>query len=177
MRSDRAGLAGQDPGTDVVFGLGRSDTREDGLFELVIGVDVDGVLAGGDGRGGIFTKIEAGFWDRLRGFPLRGAELPILALIGFFASGHQAEMLWPAKGKIVESKFGSVAVVRIPTFTSADIENAVARVGDDVAAIVKVKSEGCADGGSLWEEDAEGVVTASVKLLFRQAFILEEGKL
>src|SRR4029077_15937050 len=64
----------------------------------------------------------------------------------------------------------------IPTFASANIQDAVAGIGDDIAAIVKVESERCAGGGSLWEEDAESVVTAGAKLLFRQAFVLEEGK-
>ena len=64
----------------------------------------------------------------------------------------------------------------IPTLTSANIEDAVAGIGDDITAIVKVESERCAGGGSLWEEDAESVVTASAKLLFGQAFVLEEGK-
>ena len=167
MRSDCAGLAWQDAGTDVVIGLGRSDAREDGLFELAIGVDVDGVIAGGDGKGSVFTKIEARLRDGLGGFPLSGAEFAIFALIRFFSGSHQTEAFGPAEGKIVESKLGSVTIVGIPTFARADIEDTVAGVGDDIAAIVNVKSKGCAGSRSFGEEDAEGVVTASAQLLLR----------
>jgi hypothetical protein len=98
VRSDHAVFAGQNPGTDVVIRLGRSDARENGLFKLAIGVDVNGVLGGGDGRGSIFAKIEARLRDGLRGFPPCGAEVSLFTLTRLFAGGYQAQVFGPAEG-------------------------------------------------------------------------------
>jgi len=98
VRSDHTVFAGQNPGMDVVIRLGRSDARENGLFKLAIGVDLNGVLGGGDGRGSLFAKIEARLRDGLRGFPLCGAEVSIFTLIRFFAGGDQTQVFGPAEG-------------------------------------------------------------------------------
>lgn len=64
--------------------------------------------------------------------------------------------------------------MRIPAFASANIENTVAGVGDNVTAITEMESERFTGGGHLWKENAEAIVTAGVKLLLRKTFILEK---
>ncbi len=162
---------------EIRFRRGASETLEKGLFELVIGIDIDGAIFGRDGRDGVFAEIEACFGDGLRSDPMSDMRVAFLGLFGFIAGGDEAKMLRPMEGEVVEREFGSVAKMGIPAFASADEKNAVAGVVDDVAAVVEVESEGLARGGNLREEDGESVVTASAELLIGEAFVLEKRKL
>ncbi len=72
-----------------------------------------------------------------------------IVFIGFFSGGDEVKALRPVNTEIVEGKFGGAPVVRVPTFPSADVENAVTRIGDDITAIVDGDGEGVTRRGDL----------------------------
>src|SRR5208282_879373 len=67
--------------------------------------------------------------------------------------------------------------MRIPTFASADVEHGIAVVFDDVATVAKVERERGSGVDRMGKENAQGIVTASAQLLFREAFVLKEEKI
>src|SRR5664279_3833173 len=91
-------LSGRYAGQRLNFGNGRTKTAEDGLFELTIGIDIDGAIVRIDGGDSVFAQVEAGLRYRLRSSPASDAEISVFAFIGFIASCDQAKVLWPANG-------------------------------------------------------------------------------
>ena len=155
---------------------GMGQTGLECLFELFVRVEIDGMVFRGHGSKGVFAEIEASLGDRLFRLPVGDAEIAVFVFIGFFASGDKAKMLGPAEGHVVEGEFGGVAEMGIPTFALADEKDGVAGIYDDVAAVAKIQSEGCARRRRLGEEDAEGIFAAVTQLLPGEALILEKGE-
>jgi len=83
---------------------GISETREQCIFELPVGVDLDGTVFRSDGGDGVLAKVKAGLWYGKGCFPACRAEIAVIALVGFFARGDEAKTLWPAHVQIVTSE-------------------------------------------------------------------------
>ena len=146
------------------------------LFELFVRVKINDMVFRGHGSQGVFAEVETGLGDRLFRLPAGHAEVTLFVFVGFFASGDKAKMLWPAEAHVVEGEFGGVTVVGEPAVALADEKDGVAGIYDDVAAVAKIQSEGCARGRRLGEEDTEGIFTAVTQLLPGEALILEKGE-
>jgi len=82
-------------GRELLCGGGKA--REDGFFELTIGVDVHGTVFGGDGGDGVFAEIETGLGDGLIGGPFGGAVFAIVAFVALVAGGDEAQMFGPTQ--------------------------------------------------------------------------------
>ena len=152
---------------------GLYQAREQGLFELPVGVDLNGVVFGRDRCDGVLTEVKARLRNGKGCFPACRAEIAVIVLVGLFASGDEAKTPWPAKTQVVKGKLGSISEMRIPAFAGTHEENIVANVLDDVAAVANPQREGVAGSWRAWQEDAKSVIAAGAKFLLGEALVLE----
>ena len=86
-KQGRIGIEGQRRATRTQMaadvGFGRLEALEQFLFELAIGVDVDGIFIGGYGSGSVFAEIETGDRDGRFGLPMAKLEFAVFALVAF----------------------------------------------------------------------------------------------
>ena len=59
------------------------------LLDLLVGVNVDGIVGGGYGGGGVFAEIETGYGDGFCGLPMANAEFAVFMLVDFFSGGDE----------------------------------------------------------------------------------------
>ena len=91
------------------------------LLELTVGVDIDGMTCGGNGRGSVLAKIEARDGHRLFRFPVTDAKVSLLMFLKFCPGGDQAKLAWPAQEEVIGGKIRAVPQVRVPAFSRADV--------------------------------------------------------
>ena len=144
------------------------------LFYLMVGVNVDGIVGGGHGGGGVFAEIETGHGDGFCGLPMADAEFAVFALVDFVAGGDEAEFSGPAHGEVVDGEIGGIAEMGIPAFAGVDEEYAVSGVVDDAAAVVDAQGKIGAGAGEFGKHDVQVIVAAEAALLRGHALILEE---
>lgn len=150
--------------------------RENRRFELFIGIDIDGVILGGNRGDSVFTEVETGFGDGLFRLPAGDTEVAVFTFIGFFTGGDKAKMLGPAQGHVVKREFGGIPVMGKPAFALAHKEDRVSGIFDDVAAVAKIQSKGCARREGIGEEDAEGILAAVTQFLGGKPLVLEKNE-
>src|SRR5271157_2041955 len=160
--------------TDIQDGTAQAGL--DGLFELLVCVDVNGMVLRGHRSHCVFAQVETRLGDRLFRLPVRDAEVALFVLVRFFARGDEVKTLGPTQGHIVEGEFGGVAMVGEPAFALADEKDGVTGVFDDVAAIAEIQGKGFASGKRLGEENTDGIFTVVAQLLRGEALVLEKGE-
>jgi hypothetical protein len=150
--------------------------RKDSRFELFIGVDIDGMIFGGNGSNSVFSEIEPSFRDGLFRLPVGDAEFAVITFLRFFASGDKAETFGPAQGHIVDREFGGVSVMGEPAVAFAHVEDGVSSIFDDVATITKIQSKGCARRERVGEKDTKGILAAVTQFFTGESFVLEKSE-
>src|SRR5579883_2693969 len=134
-----AGLTGD--GSAAFAAAGVSQVRAQNLFELLVGVDLDGIVFRIHRSARVFAEIETRLRDGNIGGPFGGARVSLFPFGGFGSRGHQAQALRPVESQFILREIGGIAVMRIPAFARADKQNAVARVLNHVAAVAEIKGE------------------------------------
>ena len=172
----RETFRGRDMQVRILLPRGVYDAGEQGLFELPVGVDLDGAVFGRDGGDGVLAEVKAGLRCGKGRFPMCSAEFAVVVLLGFVARGNQAKTLRPAHGQLVKGKLGSISEMGIPALARADEENVIANVFDDVAAITKADRKSVARPRRVRKENAKSVVAARAKFLFGNALVLKVGE-
>ncbi len=143
------------------------------MLELAVGVYVDGVRFRGDGTGSVLAQIESRDGEGLFASPMADAKIPGVLFIDFGAGGDQFQMARPAHSEVVRSEIRLIAQVGIPAFARADEEHAVARVFDDIAAVVKMNRILLAFFRGLREHDLQIIIATDAAFLKVHPFVLE----
>src|SRR5262245_22895780 len=121
------------------------------LLELAIGVDIHGIVRARHRSDCILAKIEASDGRRFFCAPVADALVSFFAFVDFCAGGREAQLARPMEGHVVVGKLRVVAKVRIPAFTGAYEEHAIAGVPNYVAVIAKGDFEFLSLLWSPWE--------------------------
>lgn len=103
-------------------------------------------------------------------------EVAIFVLLGLVAGGHKNKVLGPAKGKVIGSKFRIVAEMGIPASVSTDIEDGIAVILNDLAAVTHAEGEGVAGARRAGKKNTEGIITAGTQFSLGEPLILEESE-
>ncbi len=103
-------------------------------------------------------------------------EVAIFALVELCARGYQAQAPRPVHRQFVIGEIRSVAEVRIPAFTRANVEHGVSGVFNNVAAIAEAQGELGAARGRRRQNYIEKVVSARTALAQSHSLILKEDK-
>src|SRR5438876_6736388 len=88
-------------------------------LELTIGVDVHGIIRGGDGGESVFAKIESGNGGGSIRFPVANAKVAVFFFVDLGAGSGAFEAARPAHGEFVEREIGRVPAMGRPAFASA----------------------------------------------------------
>src|SRR5229473_6768169 len=131
---------------------------------------------GGYGGRSVFAEIEAGNGNGLLRLPVPNAEFSFLVLIEFGAGGDQAKLARPAQEEVIGRKFPAISQVRVPAFSGTDEQHAVSCVLDDIAPVMKMKSEFQVARGSLRKNDIQIIVAARAAFLEVHALILKKSE-
>src|SRR5260370_1146825 len=131
---------------------------------------------GGYGGRSVFAEIEAGNGNGLLRLPVPDAEFSFLVLIEFGAGGDQAKLARPAQQEIIGGKLRAISEVWVPAFPGTDEQHAVSRVLDDIAPVMKMKSEFQVARGSLRKNDIQIIVAARAAFLEVHALILKKSE-
>src|SRR5262249_11464202 len=107
---------------------------------------------------------------------MSNALLAIFAFVDLGSRGHETQFAWPAHGEVVLGKTCSFAEVRIPTFVSSHVQDAVAGIFDNVAVVTEAKRKFAAGWHSGGEYHVQRVIPAGGTFLRAHAFVLKEGK-
>src|SRR5436305_13547747 len=130
-------------------------------------------MAAGSHRGcGVFSQIESRHRGWLFRFPVANAKFTVLALLQLRASGDKVKLAGPADGQVVVCKVRGTAEMGVPAFAGANEQNAVSRVLDYIAEIVKLQRKFLILRRSSRHNHSQIIVSACVALLQVNAYIL-----
>src|SRR5215471_18232848 len=132
------------------------------------------MTAGRHGCPSVIAEIESSDGHRFFRLPMTDAKFTFFMFFQFGACGDEAKFARPLNGEVVGGKLGGVTEMRVPTLPGANEQNAVSRVFDHVAAIMKMKSEFLLGCGNKGENDVQIIVAAHAALLKGHSFILEK---
>ena len=107
---------------------------------------------------------------------MANAEFSFLVLFDFRAGGDQPKFVGPAQKEIIVGKFRAISQVGVPAFSRSDEQHAVSGVMDDVAAIMKTKSEFLIGPRRLRKNDIQIVVASHAALLEIHALVLKKSQ-
>ena len=107
---------------------------------------------------------------------MANAEISFLVLFDFRAGGDQPKFVGPAQKEIIVGKFRAISQVGVPAFSRSDEQHAVSGVMDDVATIMKTKSEFLIRPRRLRKNDIQIVVASRAALLEIHALVLKKSQ-
>src|SRR5690242_11979952 len=102
--------------------------------------------------------------------------MSLLLLLELGDAGGQTMLSRPAQNEVIVIKFGAMPEVRVPAFSRSNEQHAVSGVLDDVAVVMKMKSEFLIRPRRLRKNDIQVVVAACAALLEIHAFILKKNE-